>query len=124
FTVNRRDTNSAGLVYRGDFDAHHLQASVRNDNISDYGNQTTGGLAYDLDLNDRWRVGLAANTGFRAPTFSDLYFPMQFGFVGNPDLLPEKSRNSEASLRYATDDTRLSVVAYQNKVRNLISPFV
>lgn len=124
FSVNRRDTNSAGLVYRGDFDAHHLQASVRNDNISGYGNQTTGGLAYDLDLNDRWRVGLAANTGFRAPTFSDLYFPMQFGFVGNPDLLPEKSRNIEASLRYATDDTRLSVVAYQNKVRNLISPFV
>jgi vitamin B12 transporter len=122
--VNRRDTNSAGLVYRGDFDAHHVQASVRNDNISGYGNQVTGGLAYDLDLNDQWRVGVAGNTGFRAPTFADLYFPNQFGFVGNPDLQPEKSRNIEASLRYATDDTRLSVVAYQNKIRNLISPFV
>jgi vitamin B12 transporter len=124
FTVNQRNTNSAGLVYRGDFDAHHVQASVRNDNISGYGNQTTGGLAYDLDLNDQWRVGIAGNTGFRAPTFSDLYFPMQFGFVGNPTLQPEKSRNIEASLRYTTDDTRLSIVAYQNKIRNLISPFV
>src|SRR3546814_20563442 len=56
----------SGLVYRGDFDRHHLQASVRNDNISGYGNQATGGLAYDLDLDDRWRVGVAGNTGFLA----------------------------------------------------------
>src|SRR3546814_15062643 len=66
FTINRRDTNSAGLVYRGDFDRHHLQASVRNDNISGYGNQATGGLAYDLDLDDRWRVGVAGNTSSEA----------------------------------------------------------
>jgi vitamin B12 transporter len=124
YTVNRRNTNAAGLVYRGDFGAHHVQASVRNDNISGHGNQVTGGLAYDLDLNDQWRVGVAGSTGFRAPTFADLYFPMQFGYVGNPDLQPEKSRSVEASVRYATEDTRLSLVAYQNKIRNLISPFV
>src|SRR5690606_30983691 len=50
YTSNRRDTNAAGLVYRGDFDIHHIQASIRNDNITGYGNETTGGLAYDLDI--------------------------------------------------------------------------
>ncbi|HWK71828.1 TonB-dependent receptor domain-containing protein [Pollutimonas sp. M17] len=124
FTINQRNTNSAGLVYRGDFDRHHLQASVRNDNISGYGNQATGGLAYDLDLNDQWRVGVAGNTGFRAPSFTELYSPLNFGFVGNPDLAPEKSRNIEASIRYTSDTTRLSAVAYQNKVRQLIDGYV
>src|SRR3546814_1858290 len=86
---------------------HHLQASVRNDNISGYGNQATGGLAYDLDLDDRWRVGVAGNTGFRAPSFTELYWPLRYGFVGNPNLEPEKSRNIEASVRYTSDATRL-----------------
>jgi vitamin B12 transporter len=124
YTINRRDTNSAGIVYRGDFDRHHLQASVRNDNISGYGNQATGGLAYDLDLNDQWRVGVAGNTGFRAPNFSELYSPLSYGFVGNPALEPEKSRNIEASIRYTSDTTRVSAVAYQNKVRQLIDGYV
>lgn len=117
YSVNRRDTNSAGLVYRGDFSAHHVQASVRNDNISGYGNEATGGLAYDFDLNDQWRVGVAGNTGFRAPTFSDLYSP----FAPNPDLQPEKSRNMELNLRYEAGATRLGLVAYQNKIRDLIT---
>ena len=123
-TVNRRDTNAAGLMYRGDFGAQHVQANIRNDNITGYGNQVTGGLAYDLDLSDVWTVGVAGNTGFRAPSFADLYSPESFGFVGNPDLKPEKSRNIEASIRYEGDATRLGLVVYQNKIRDLINGFV
>jgi vitamin B12 transporter len=125
YTSNRRDTNSAGLVYRGDFNAHHVQASVRNDNISGYGSETTGGLAYDLDLTDKWRVGIAGSTGFQAPRFSYLYAPDTAGlfgprYVGNPNLKPEKSRNIEASLKYTGGTTRLGMVAYQNKIEDLI----
>lgn len=123
YIINRRDTNAAGLVYRGDFGAHHIQASARNDNISGYGNQATGGLGYDLDLNDQWRIGVAGNTGFRAPTFADLYSPDMWGFVGNPNLKPEKSRNIEARLRYEVDTTRLGVTVYQNKIRDLINTY-
>jgi vitamin B12 transporter len=116
YSPNDRDTNSAGLVYRADFGAHHIQLNGRNDHITAYGSETTGGAAYGYDLNPAWRVGLAANTGFKAPTFSDLYFP---GF-SNPDLDPERSRNIEANLRYTTDDTKLGLVVYRNKVRDLI----
>ncbi len=116
FDANRRDTNSAGLIYRGDFGMHHLQASVRNDNITGYGNETTGGLGYDLDLTPRWTVGAAANTGFRAPTFSDLYYP----YYGNPDLKPEKSRNVEAHVNYTDDHMRLGATIFQNRVRDMI----
>jgi len=116
FDVTERNTNAVGLIYRGDFGAHHIQASVRNDNITSYGSETTGGLGYDLDIARHWTVGLAANTGFRAPTFSDLYYP---GF-GNPDLKPEKSRNIEAHVNYADDNMRFGATVFQNRIRDMI----
>lgn len=111
-----RNTNSASLVWRGSFQRHHLQASVRNDNISGYGNQATGSLAYDYDIAPGWQVGVAGNTGFKAPTLTDLYGPWN----ANPDLEPEKARNIEAGVRYTSDDYQLGLTVFRNKVRDLI----
>lgn len=119
-----RDTNAAALIYRSDFNRHHVQASVRHDNISGIGSKTTGSLAYDYDLSDSLKLGMAASTGFRAPTFTDLYYPLSWGYQGNPNLKPEKSKNIEASLRYQAEDTQLSLVVFQNKFRDLINPYV
>lgn len=74
-TVNRRDTNAVGGVYSGRFGRHSFQASLRNDNVSGYGNEVTGGLGYDYALTEAWTVGVAANSGFKAPTMRDLYGP-------------------------------------------------
>lgn len=115
--VNRRDTNAVGAIYNGRFGRHSVQASLRNDNISGYGNETTGGLGYDLALTDAWSIGLAGNTGFHAPTFSDLYYPGS----ENPDLRPEKSRNIEAHLRYQKSGLSLGATVYQNKIRDLLT---
>lgn len=124
YTKNARNTNAAGLVYRGQLGSHRVQASLRNDNISGYGNETTGGLSYELELNPNWRAGLAANTGFRAPTFADLYSPRSAWFVGNPDLAPERSRNMEASLAYESEETRVKMVLFQNKIKDMIDGYV
>ncbi|CAM5312211.1 TonB-dependent receptor domain-containing protein [Alcaligenes faecalis] len=121
---DKRNTNAFALIYRGDINQHHLQASVRNDNISGYGNKVTGGLGYDLDITSNWTVGVAANTGFRAPTFADLYSPYNWGFQGNPDLKPEKSRNVEGHIRYTDETTELGLVVYQNRIRDMINPYV
>lgn len=122
FLSNRRNTQATGLVYRGQFGKHRIQASVRNDHISDYGSHATGGLAYELALNEAWQVGIAANTGFQAPSFNDLYAPGWGGMPpqSNPDLKPEKSRNIEAHIQYRQHGVELGLVAYQNKVDNLI----
>lgn len=116
-SVNRRDTNAVGAIYNGRFGRHSLQASLRNDNISAYGNEVTGALGYELALNDAWSAGVAANTGFHAPTFSDLYYPGS----ENPDLKPEKSRNIEAHLRYQKNGLTLDATLYQNKIRDLLA---
>ena len=111
-----RDTNSVAGSYqlkRGD---HLGNVSLRNDSISGYGPQTTGAIAYGYFLNKAWRANINYGTGFRAPTFNDLYYP---GY-GNPNLLPEKSKNTEVGLHYDADSLEAHLVAYSNTITNLI----
>ncbi|MDN5841894.1 MAG: TonB-dependent receptor [Alcaligenaceae bacterium] len=118
-----RDTNAVAMMYKGRVDRLHTQASVRNDHITGYGNQTTGSVGLDLDLNRAWQIGVGANTGFHAPTFNDLYYPFDGFFQGNPDLKPEKSRNIEAHAKYQSGTTRLGLTVYRNRVEDLINIF-
>lgn len=120
YTETRRHVNSFTGVYLGDFGRHHLQASLRNDDNSQFGNRTTGGLTYGFDITSKVRATLGANTGFRAPNFNELYWPNDGGFVGNPNLRPETSRNFEGGVRYLDDDAELGVTYYHNEVKNLI----
>ena len=123
-TQDKRLTNAAALIYRGDFDRHHVQASLRHDNISQIGSRTTGSIAYAYDLTSALSIGAGYNTGFRAPTFADLYTPLAWGYQGNPNLRPEKSRNVEVNVKYQTEDTSIILSAYQGKYRDLINPYV
>lgn len=116
FNATSRNTNSALAIYRADLGRNHVQANLRYDRVSSYGNRTTGGLSYGFDLTPAWQLTAAANTGFRLPTFNDLYYP---GF-SNPNLQPEKSKNYEAGVRYRQGGTTGSLIAYHNKVDNLI----
>lgn len=124
FTKAKRNTNSFGAIYQGHFAArHHLQASIRTDRYSDYGSRTTGSLAYDFDINDTITIGLAGSTGFRMPSFYDLYAPLEWGFQGNPDLKPEKSRNLEAHISFENETGSVSLRAFHSKYRDLINAY-
>jgi vitamin B12 transporter len=112
------DRDNTGLVlgYTGRFAEHKLQADLRWDHNSVYGNQTTGKVGWGMDLAQGWSLRLVAGTAFRAPTFNDLYFP-GFGIV---DLLPERSRSIEAGVGYRDASTTLDATIYHNKVSDLI----
>jgi len=122
YDQTRRHDDAFTGVYRGDFGRHHLQASLRNDDDSQFGSASTWGLSYGYDLTSRLRGYVAGNTGFKTPTFNDLYYPAFPGFpsTANPDLKPEKSRNVEMGLKYTGETTVLGIVAYRNEVRDLI----
>jgi vitamin B12 transporter len=122
YNKTKRTNNAYVASYLAQVNAHTLHASLRRDNNSSFGQQTTGGLGYGYEINDYWKVTASYGSAFKAPTFNDLYFPDFFGFAtSNPDLVPEKSDNIEASLRYAAENTQASVTVYENKVRNLIA---
>jgi vitamin B12 transporter len=116
FAVTSRNTNAIVGVYQLQDGPNSLQANLRRDDSSQYGGQTSGSLAYAYTILPGLRVSASYGTGFKAPTFNDLYYP---GF-SNPDLVPETARNFEAALRYASSEINAGIVAYRNRVSNLI----
>jgi vitamin B12 transporter len=111
-----RDTNSAAASYqlkRGD---NLANVSIRNDSITGYGPQTTGAISYGYFFTKEWRANINYGTGFRAPTFNDLYYP---GY-GNVNVQPEKSKNTEIGLHYDVRTYEAHLVAYSNTISNLI----
>lgn len=127
YQKDSRDNNGYFAVYALNHAGHHLQLSARRDYNSQFGQYSTGNLAYGYQFNEYLRAFGSVGTAFRAPTFNDLYWPLQsFGswgsYQGNPNLMPEKSTNREISLVYDQGHHRLSATVFRNKVRDLIIP--
>ena len=117
FAVTRRD-NLAGFVeYQGRLGAHQLQASIRNDDNEQFGNHTTGSLGYGFGFDNGLKLTASVATGFKAPSFNDLYYP---GF-GNPYLKPEESESVNLGIARYADTWNWTFNVYQNKVDQLIS---
>ena len=117
FDITQRD-NLAGFVeYQGRFGAHQLQASVRNDDNEQFGNHTTGSLGYGFGFGNGLKLTASVATGFKAPSFNDLYYP----FFGNPDLKPEESESINLGIAQYADGWSWTFNVYQNEVDQLIS---
>jgi vitamin B12 transporter len=93
-----------------------VQVNLRHDDDSEFGGKGTGSVAYGYAIAPQWRATASVGTAFRAPT---LY--QRFSEYGVATLSPETSRNAELGLRYAQGRSSFSVVAYRNRVSNLIS---
>jgi len=120
FPVTARDTDAGVAVYRLVRGEHALQANLRHDHSSQFGGRTTGTLAWGWRFAPGWRVTASGGTAFKAPSFNDLYFPD----FSNPNLVPETSRNVEASVAWSgsVGDARVEAraVAWHNRVKSLI----
>ena len=116
FAVTGRNTNAVVGVYRLADGPQAVQLNLRRDDSTQFGARTTGALAYGYAFAPGWRASASYGTAFKAPTFNDLYYP---GF-SNSALRPETARNAELALRYASDNFGAGIVAYRNRVRDLI----
>lgn len=118
YDVVDRDIDAVAVGLNGDSGIHHWQGSLRHDRNSQFGEETTGNLAYGIDLGSAWRLGAAAGRSFVMPSFNQLYWP---GF-GNPELLPERGRSVEANLRWRpAAGQQLTLTAYRQRVRDFIT---
>lgn len=111
----KRSQDGVALGYGYNQGPHSLQLNLRHDHDSEFGGKATGSAAYGYEFAKNWRVTASAGTAFRAPT---LY--QRFSAYGDASLQPESSRNAEIGVRYADASTSASLIAYRNRVRNLI----
>jgi vitamin B12 transporter len=120
FATTERNTNSLFGIYQLRAGEHALQANLRRDESTQYGGKTTGAFTYGYRVAPSLRVTAGYATGFKAPSFNDLYYP---GFA-NPDLVPETSKNLEAGAYWNGDVAGASLearaIAYRNRVSQLI----
>jgi len=112
-----RNDDSFLASYLLDQGNHSVQASIREDHNTQFGNYTTGGAGYGYRITPQWRITANYGKAFRAPTFNQLYYPN----FGDPTLSPEKSDNVEAGLKYSGGKFNAGVTAFQNKIRSLLA---
>jgi len=121
YTQTQRTVKSLLGGYVGNYGAQQLQFNLRQDRYSEFGTANTGLLGYGLSFENDWRVTASISNAFKAPTFNDLYYPLTFGYQGNPNLQPERSQNKEAGFHYAANGQRVDAVYFDDRISDLIA---
>ena len=81
-----------------------------------FGDHQTWNAEYGYALTTGTLLTLSAGTAFRAPSATD-----RFGFGGNPDLLPESSRNFEVGIKSRIDEHQeVTLAVFQDTIDDLI----
>lgn len=119
YSVTSRTVRSLIAGWQARFGNHAVQLSQRIDDNSQFGQKTTGNLAYGYNLTPELQARLALGTAFKAPSFNQLYWPN----MGNPNLLPETAKNREVGLEWSRSGARLAWTHYDNRISNLIAPW-
>jgi vitamin B12 transporter len=102
-----------------------LTAAVRHDDFDSFGGETTvRATSAALWLNKTLKTRASFGTGFRAPSFLDLYGEdLNFFYRGNPNLASERARGWDAGVDYYLPAKRgtLSATFFQTRYRDLIA---
>lgn len=117
YAVDSRRMNGVQAGYLAQLDSLRVQLNLRRDHNSQFGGKTTGLLGLGWQFSPAWSLNATSSTGFKAPSFNDLYWPGQ----GNANLKPETSLNHEASLRWNGSGLQSSLTVYRNRVDDLIA---
>ncbi|TWI76736.1 outer membrane receptor for ferrienterochelin and colicins [Desulfobotulus alkaliphilus] len=106
-----------------------LVGGIRYDDHNMYGGQLSPRLYGIMDLASSWTLKGGVSTGYKTPTTDQLFSGIT-GFtaqgvnptVGNPDLEPEKSVNSEVAVYYTSPlGHSFNVTAFYNRFKDKIA---
>lgn len=103
---------------------------LRHDDHNVFGSQLSPRAYAVWDIGPAWTLKGGVSTGYKTPKTTDLYDGITgFGgqgtspFVGNPDLQPETSVNSEVALYWSSPDSRhnFNVTVFRNDFEDKIA---
>jgi len=121
YAKTKRNLTGVFGQYSFEYQALTIDSGLRHDHDEQFGGATTYNVGASYELTDGLVARASYATGFRAPTFNDLYYPDPF-LSGNPNLRPEKSRSYEVGLNWqATAQTSLDMAVYHTRVKDQIN---
>lgn len=114
--------NHAGyvnLAHNGD--VIQLEGSLRYDDNEQFGDKTTWQLGAGWQFAKQFRLTSNVGTGFKVPTFNDLYYPDFNGIpFSNPNLEPEESTNYEIALEGEHSFLSWRLAGFYNDIDNRV----
>ena len=116
YGVEKRDTTGVFAHTLYTQNSWTYEATLRHDNVEDIESENTYNLGLGYAFNGDSRIVVNHGTGFKAPTFNDLYYP----FGGNVNLVSEFSKSSEIFFETKLEDINVSWNFYHSNVDNLI----
>lgn len=116
YAVSGRANTGVFAAYGGRVGRQRVQASLRHDDNEQFGSHVTGGLGWGLDAGNGLRLTASLGTGFKAPTFNDLYYPGS----ESPGLRPEESVSLNLGLARSTAGHHWALDVYESRIDDLI----
>ncbi|MFM4809772.1 TonB-dependent receptor domain-containing protein [Aeromonas hydrophila] len=118
FPSDADERDNTGLYALAQFDNQTWQAELsgRSDDNKQFGRHNTWQTGAGWRFAEDYRLSARYGTGFRAPSFNDLYYPSS----GNPDLKPEESKSRELMLDGQTAGVEWRVTGYRNDFEQMI----
>src|SRR5690554_996623 len=112
-----RDNTGVFASWQANVESHEWLLSARHDDNEAFGEYTTGTAEYGYWITDALRVSGGIGTGFKSPSFNDLYY----SGAGNPDVNPEKSKSYNIGIQGSPVWGNWAVNAYKTEIRDLIA---
>lgn len=97
-----------------------FEGAVRYDDVEHIDTEVTYNAGIGIDLDDISRVVLNYGTGFKAPSFNDLYYPEDAYGVGQPDLKAEYSSTKELLIESKLGAADFVLSLFQSDINDLI----
>ncbi|MCF2857360.1 TonB-dependent receptor [Pseudoalteromonas sp. SMS1] len=117
YQLGKRDSLGIFVGSLYEYEQALLEATVRYDDDEQFGSEITHSVALGYKVHRDATFRIAHNSGYKAPTFNDLYFPGS----GNPDLEPEESQHFEIGLKAELAQTSIDFAIYRTDYTNKIA---
>jgi vitamin B12 transporter len=124
YDETKGSVNGVGLSHTFNSDRLNSEVGIRRDKSSKFDEKFSYSLSAQWFAFSQLSLTAAINTGFKAPSFNDLYFPLlDYGSVsyqGNEDLTPEKSLNRRLEIQYAEGQSSYTASYQFSHIEDLI----
>ena len=94
--------------------------ALRHDRFNRFRDSATARASALVRIGPRFSAALSWGEGIAQPSFTDLFGFFPGGFIGNPDLKPERSRGYEVAARYAHGPVKASLTYFRQKLKDEI----
>jgi len=118
--INQRDIKAAFTRLAFDNNTIILDGALRYDDIEGVDSEVTYNLSAGLRFAQDSLISLSFGSGFKAPSFNDLYFPKGAYSYGNPDLIAETSNSIELLVKSEFSGINAELSIYNTEIENLI----